>query len=171
MNTIRRLHALDSVQFSTPNLADQFKISAEAVRRILKSKFRTEEEIEEERVGEALLQEAELGTYDKSQGLPSRLSRRMQDFDHDDKPKYAERKTKPARPLQEGFDAAKLASKYKWAAGSKSSLAKSNPTFVERKWEDSDWDRYDRTIHPADRRDVQSEKRSVLRQRDSVIPS
>lgn len=148
MNTIRRLHALDPIQFSTPKLADQFKISVEAVRRILKSKFRTEEEIEEEKIGDALLQEADLGTYDKSQGLPPRSSRLLPDYE-EDKPKYADRKTKPAKPIQEGFHASKLSSEYKWAAGQRSNLVNPSPMFRTRKWEGSGRSRFDRTLRPT----------------------
>jgi hypothetical protein len=135
MNTIRRLHGLDTEKFSTPNLAEQFKISAEAVRRILKSKFRTDEEIDEEKVGDELLKEAELGAYDKSQNStrPSRFSRPSMET----KPKYSERKTKPAQPLQDGFDASKMSSNYKWAAGRRSNVATAKPTYLERDWEDS----------------------------------
>lgn len=40
---IRQLHALKPNDFTTPVLADQFKISPEAVRRILKSRWRPSE--------------------------------------------------------------------------------------------------------------------------------
>lgn len=47
---IRQLHAYDPVQFKTPVLAQQFQISPEAIRRILKNKWRpTEEEAEHRR--------------------------------------------------------------------------------------------------------------------------
>ncbi|KAI0631075.1 hypothetical protein C8Q77DRAFT_182090 [Trametes polyzona] len=39
MDSLRMLHSLDPVRFSTPVLADKFRISKEAVRRILKSKW------------------------------------------------------------------------------------------------------------------------------------
>ncbi|KAH9941601.1 uncharacterized protein BXZ73DRAFT_41862 [Epithele typhae] len=39
MDALRELHRLDPEQFSTPSLASRFRISAEAVRRILKSKW------------------------------------------------------------------------------------------------------------------------------------
>lgn len=39
MDGLRTLHAHDPVMFSTPILADRFRISPEAVRRILKSKW------------------------------------------------------------------------------------------------------------------------------------
>lgn len=47
---IRALHAQDPVQFSTPVLADKFKISKEAIRRILRSKWRPTEEEQEDRL-------------------------------------------------------------------------------------------------------------------------
>ncbi|EGD87219.1 hypothetical protein H112_05756 [Trichophyton rubrum D6] len=43
MESIRKLHSMDSVKFSTKNLAEEFKISPEAIRRILKSKWRATE--------------------------------------------------------------------------------------------------------------------------------
>lgn len=47
---IRQLHALKPNDFTTPVLADQFKISPEAVRRILKSRWRpTESEMDDRR--------------------------------------------------------------------------------------------------------------------------
>ncbi|KAL1972636.1 hypothetical protein VTN31DRAFT_7050 [Thermomyces dupontii] len=50
MEGIRHLHAMNPEQFTTPVLAEQFKVSPEAIRRILKSKWRpTEEEMEDRR--------------------------------------------------------------------------------------------------------------------------
>ncbi|KAF8707864.1 hypothetical protein RHS03_03848, partial [Rhizoctonia solani] len=40
MEVLRALHASDPVQYRTPVLANKFKISPEAVSRILKSKWR-----------------------------------------------------------------------------------------------------------------------------------
>lgn len=52
MDGIRNLHAQDPVKYSTPILAEQFKVSPEAIRRILKSKWASkggEEKMEERR--------------------------------------------------------------------------------------------------------------------------
>lgn len=46
---IRALHAQYPDKFTTPVLADQFKVSPEAIRRILKSKWRPKDEEEEKR--------------------------------------------------------------------------------------------------------------------------
>ncbi|GAD94564.1 mitochondrion organization and biogenesis protein, putative [Paecilomyces variotii No. 5] len=47
---IRHLHATSPEQFTTPVLAEQFKVSPEAIRRILKSKWRpTESEMDDRR--------------------------------------------------------------------------------------------------------------------------
>ncbi|KAF6237894.1 hypothetical protein HO173_004095 [Letharia columbiana] len=46
---IRALHAQQPDKFTTPILADQFKVSPEAIRRILKSKWRPKDEEEERR--------------------------------------------------------------------------------------------------------------------------
>ncbi|OJD35957.1 mitochondrion organization and biogenesis protein [Diplodia corticola] len=50
MEGIRTLHKSDPGRFSTPVLADEFKVSPEAIRRILRSKWRPSEEQEEERM-------------------------------------------------------------------------------------------------------------------------
>ncbi|KAI9753813.1 MAG: hypothetical protein M4579_004994 [Chaenotheca gracillima] len=46
---IRALHAQYPAQFTTPVLADRFKVSPEAIRRILKSKWRPNEEEDDDR--------------------------------------------------------------------------------------------------------------------------
>lgn len=148
MNTIRRLHSLDPVQFSTPALADKFKISAEAVRRILKSKYRSEEEVEEAKAGDALLKEAELGSYDETESRPRFASKRMMASTGEgdsvanrrsglsSRSKYPERTSIPAKPLQEGFDPSKMSKNYKWAAGRQSKYAdsKRQEDESERSW-------------------------------------
>lgn len=50
MDIVRRLHASDPEKHSTPALAKQFKISAEGVRRILKSNWKpSPEKLDRER--------------------------------------------------------------------------------------------------------------------------
>lgn len=44
MASVRHLHAQDPDKYSTPALSEQFKVSPEAIRRILKSKWRPTEE-------------------------------------------------------------------------------------------------------------------------------
>ncbi|KAL1954391.1 hypothetical protein VTO42DRAFT_1206 [Malbranchea cinnamomea] len=44
MEGVRYLHKMDPERFSTPVLAEHFKVSPEAIRRILKSKWRPSEE-------------------------------------------------------------------------------------------------------------------------------
>ena len=44
MDGVRQLHKSDPVKFSTPVLAEHFKVSPEAIRRILKSKWRASED-------------------------------------------------------------------------------------------------------------------------------
>ena len=46
MDGIRGLHAQDPAKYSTPVLAEQFKVSPEAIRRILKSKWMSKQEPE-----------------------------------------------------------------------------------------------------------------------------
>lgn len=50
LDGIRTLHAQYPSKYTTPVLASQFKVSPEAIRRILKSKWRPSDEEEEERV-------------------------------------------------------------------------------------------------------------------------
>lgn len=49
MEGVRALHAQDPGRYSTETLAEQFKVSAEAVRRILKSKWRPTEDEQADR--------------------------------------------------------------------------------------------------------------------------
>ncbi|OXV10155.1 hypothetical protein Egran_02083 [Elaphomyces granulatus] len=49
LDGIRHLHATDPERFTTPVLAEQFKVSPEAVRRILKSKWQPTEEERDDR--------------------------------------------------------------------------------------------------------------------------
>ncbi|EKG10978.1 Neugrin-related protein [Macrophomina phaseolina MS6] len=49
MDGIRQLHASDPDTYTTPVLANEFKVSPEAIRRILKSKWRPKEEEAEKR--------------------------------------------------------------------------------------------------------------------------
>lgn len=67
MNTIRRLYNVDRQAWPVDKLAETFKISPEGVTRILKSKYRTKEEVDEEEIGEILQRQADLGEYDQSQ--------------------------------------------------------------------------------------------------------
>ena len=50
MEGIRHLHSTQPDKFTTPILADHFKVSPEAIRRILKSKWRPSDEEYEERM-------------------------------------------------------------------------------------------------------------------------
>lgn len=61
MNTIRSLYASDSIKNDTPNLAAQFRVSPEAIRRILKSRWRSDDEKEEEAQVKVLEEAAEWG--------------------------------------------------------------------------------------------------------------
>lgn len=56
MDGLRTLHAHDPEQFNLRMLSDKFKISPEAVRRILKSRWAPDEE----RRGEMMLKEREM---------------------------------------------------------------------------------------------------------------
>lgn len=111
MNTIRRLHAIDSDQWNTRRLADQFKISPEAVRRILKSKWRSDEELEEEAIGDQL--ERELAEDDE-QGRNPVLQRsfRWVSSGSEAAGQDAAPPRPRATPLQEGFSAENS----KWSA-------------------------------------------------------
>lgn len=50
LDGIRALHASDPVRFSTPALATRFEVSPEAIRRILRSRWRPTDEEHEERM-------------------------------------------------------------------------------------------------------------------------
>ncbi|PGH12798.1 hypothetical protein AJ79_04022 [Helicocarpus griseus UAMH5409] len=49
LNVIRHLHQQDPVKYSTPALSEEYKVSPEAIRRILKSKWQPDEETAAER--------------------------------------------------------------------------------------------------------------------------
>merc|ERR1712093_118642 len=116
MNTIRRLHAIDRTEWSTPALASHFKISPEAVRRVLSSKWLSEEEMEEEAVGDRLQQEL---AEDEAGGAAPRGRQSRSNFrwaaaggvDGSDSPGDAVKARTPATPLQDGF----TANKSKWS--------------------------------------------------------
>lgn len=50
MSLIKLLHQSDPAQYTTPVLADRFKISPEAIRRVLKSNFEATSEMEDARI-------------------------------------------------------------------------------------------------------------------------
>lgn len=50
MEGIRHLHQTQPARFTTPVLAEHFKVSSEAIRRILKSKWRPSDEEHDERM-------------------------------------------------------------------------------------------------------------------------
>lgn len=50
LDGIRNLHMTDPARFTTPVLAEQFKVSPDAIRRILKSKWRPSEDEHEDRM-------------------------------------------------------------------------------------------------------------------------
>ncbi|KAJ9649440.1 Required for respiratory growth protein 9 mitochondrial [Coniosporium tulheliwenetii] len=50
LDGIRNLHMTDPARFTTPVLAEQFKVSPDAIRRILKSKWRPNEDEHEDRM-------------------------------------------------------------------------------------------------------------------------
>ena len=76
MDGVRQLHKSDPVRFSTPVLAEHFKVSPEAIRRILKSKWHaSEEELKrkqerwERREARIWNQMAELGLRPQRKGI------------------------------------------------------------------------------------------------------
>lgn len=85
---IRHLHATAPDQFPTPVLAEQFKVSPEAIRRILKSKWRPSEKEMEDRRG-------------RWQKRYSRIWSQMSELGLRPKRKSAERISDPNRVLYE----------------------------------------------------------------------
>lgn len=75
MNTIRRLHAVDDIAWSTPNLAEKFRVSPEAIRRILRSNWRSDDEEDEDEVAAQLEQIA--GTDQDQDHMDVRQNRRI----------------------------------------------------------------------------------------------
>ena len=75
MDAVRHLHRLDPEKFNTPTIADKFKISPEAVRRILKSKWEPSAErraalaIKERKQREEIILERRRREFDEAQSL------------------------------------------------------------------------------------------------------
>ena len=75
MDAVRHLHRLDPKKFNTPMIADRFKISPEAVRRILKSKWEPSVERraaianKERKQREEIIREKRRKEFDEAQNL------------------------------------------------------------------------------------------------------
>lgn len=69
MESIRHLHHVSPDQFTTPVLADEFKVSPEAVRRILKSRWRPSENEAERRQQRWESRHEEIWNYKAELGL------------------------------------------------------------------------------------------------------
>ena len=75
MDAVRQLHRLDPKKFNTPMIADKFKISPEAVRRILKSKWEPSPErraalaIKQRKQKEEILLERRRKEFNEAQNL------------------------------------------------------------------------------------------------------
>jgi hypothetical protein len=97
MDVLRQLHRTDPETFSTPILAERFKISPEAVRRILKSKWepcserRTAMIVQERKQKEEMKQKskAERQSKNKLQSMNVEELRRLLKHDHFWREKYA----------------------------------------------------------------------------------
>lgn len=97
MDILRRLHHTDPESFSTPILAERFKISPEAVRRILKSKWepsaerRTAKVVQERKHMDELRQKtkAERQSKKKLQSMNVEELRRLLKHDYFSREKYA----------------------------------------------------------------------------------
>lgn len=89
MDLIRSLHAADSTTYTTPVLAEEFKISSESVRRILKSRFRkpverkVDAKLEDKREREELLRrwEGKEQLVSEDEERDGRLRMRSEDID------------------------------------------------------------------------------------------
>lgn len=75
MDAVRQLHRLDPKKFNTPMIADRFRISPEAVRRILKSKWEPSVErraalaVRERKQKDGIILERRQKEYNESQEL------------------------------------------------------------------------------------------------------
>jgi hypothetical protein len=70
MDGLRQLHRFDPETFSTPVLAEKFRISPEAVRRILKSKW---DPTREQRVKFAERERQERGAFNRTSRMEERM--------------------------------------------------------------------------------------------------
>jgi hypothetical protein len=108
MELMRRLHNIDNATWSTPNLAERFRISPEAVRRILRSKFQTDAEKEELRTADML--EKELAEYDAREAQADQAAPTLE---YTAKPQ--KEPPRSATPLRAGFRVERSSKSYKWA--------------------------------------------------------
>ena len=117
MNVMRRLHGMNETEWSTPRLAETFKISPEAVRRILKSKWKSADELEEEAIGDSLEREAEApDTVYHSSSNPVTEEGDRFDLPLPDLTLEADEEpiVKKAIPLRAGFKVDRTSKSYKW---------------------------------------------------------
>ena len=119
MAMIRRLHGMNRVEWSLPILADKFRISPEAVRRILKSGWRNEAEVEEEALGRQLEHEAMAASEEEAEHgealLPEDVGLRLLQEERHEQEERELSKLRPARPLRDGFNVDRRSKEYKWA--------------------------------------------------------
>ena len=89
MDAVRQLHHLDPKKFNTPMIADKFKISPEAVRRILKSKWEPTVErraalaVKERKRKEEIILERRRREFDETQNLRALRKALRNKDDHD----------------------------------------------------------------------------------------
>jgi hypothetical protein len=116
MAMIRRLHGMNRVEWSLPILADKFRISPEAVRRILKSGWRNEAEVEEEALGRQLELDAMAAPEEEEEPLlPEDAGLRVLQEERREQEERELSKLRPARPLRDGFSVDRRSKDYKWA--------------------------------------------------------
>lgn len=118
MAMIRRLHGMNRVEWSLPILADKFRISPEAVRRILKSDWRNEAEVEEEALGRQLELDAMAASEEEEEDAPllsEDAGLRMLQEERREQEERELSKLRPARPLRDGFSVDRRSKEYKWA--------------------------------------------------------
>ena len=121
MVLIRRLHGMDKAEWSTPRLADRFRISPEAVSKILKSPWRNEDEVEEERIAAQLEEEVRMDE-ERTLDTPHMRGRQQQEYKPDRQlfpPSSVSRTRLPddgrkVIPLQAGFSIDRNSKNYKW---------------------------------------------------------
>ena len=124
MALIRRLHGIDKEHWSTPNLAERFKISPEAIRRILASSWRSQEDMKEEEIIHDLGSQSradEAPTRNDVQGhstLQQYHSSPRHYFDHLVSESSSLNQTvaqlKEATPLRDGFKISRNSKTFKW---------------------------------------------------------
>ena len=116
MQMMRKLRAMSATEWTSETLAERFKVSPEAVRRILKSNWRADEELEESEPFPLAAEASSVNTQAISAWMnstdPSSATAGASVEQGNNRP--------PATPLRSDFKLNKSSTSYRWARSARS---------------------------------------------------